>query len=170
MGSNSLNIYNEYFQGSPMENANNTALKRMYFLDLFRGISIILVVFIHAISEEWSKSFDLVEGSMEPTPIINFIFYFGTLGGVFHFMMAAVLAFTMQRKFAAGKTPLNELVVRGVIKGIILLSLHYVFRPLFSFLDGIVYYYIRDGTLHTPSPENVINLSTFAMLGWTSSP
>lgn len=127
-----------------------------------------LVVFIHAISEEWSKSFDLVEGSMEPTPIINFIFYFGTLGGVFHFMMAAVLAFTMQRKFAAGKALLNELVIRGVIKGTILLSLHYIFRPLFSFLDGIVYYYIRDGTIHTPSPENVINLSTFAMLGWTS--
>lgn len=110
------------------------------------------MVFIHVISEEWTNSFDFVDGTLEPNFFIYFIFYFGTLGGVFYFMMAAVLTFNLQRKFSKGKAPLNYLVVRGVIKCMILKSLHYIFRPLFSFINGEVYHFIRDGVWGNPTP------------------
>ncbi len=143
-------------------------MKRIYFYDILRGIAIILVIVIHTLALEWSSTFDLVDRTLSVTPGILITFYVGTMGGIFHYMMGSVLAFSMYKKVVEQKIALNRLVISGIIKGIILLICHYIFRPVFSFLGGVLYHFLKEGIWIKPTIDCVINTSTFATLGWTS--
>jgi len=143
-------------------------MKRIYFYDILRGVAIILVIVIHTLALEWSSTFDLVDRTLAVTPGILITFYFGTMGGIFHWMLGSVLAFTMYKKFVERKIALNKLVISGIVKGIILLICHYIFRPVFSFMGGVLYHFLKEGIWIKPTFDCVVNTSTFATLGWTS--
>ncbi len=143
-------------------------MKRIYFYDILRGIAIIVVIVIHTLALEWSSTFDLVDRTLAITPGILITFYVGTMGGIFHYMMGSVMAFTMYKKVVEQKTALNKLVISGIVKGIILLICHYIFRSVFSFNAGILYHFLKEGVWIKPTIYGVISTSTFATLGWTS--
>ena len=120
-------------------------MKRIYCYDILRGVGIMLVVIIHTISLEWSATFDLADGSIVPSLGLLIAFYVGTMGGLFEYLLGSVLAFTMYKKFIEKKIALNELVIKGIVKGFLLILFHYIFQPLFSYKASIFYHFLNEG-------------------------
>ena len=142
-------------------------MKRIYFLDIFRGISIIIVILIHCLINEYVNTEALRLGEEEISVIVLILFFIGTGGGVFFAITGIVSAFSGYKKLLNNNS-LKEVVTGGIVRGIILIIANYIFKVTIASRSGILYILVRDGRFIIPSLQLMTDTGTLLIIGWTS--
>ncbi|MHA1585415.1 MAG: hypothetical protein ACTSWL_09180 [Promethearchaeota archaeon] len=143
-------------------------MKRIHTFDFLRAIAVIFLILLHTALYGWLGASDLESGIQESNTGLNIIVFVLTMGSLFHFIMATVLSYTIYKRMERKQNPPKQLILSGLIVGVSLILLHYVYRLFFSPDSGMFYYIFDTGRLSWPIAEWLINSSTLPMLGYTS--
>ena len=149
--------------------------KRLYSLDIFRGLAIMMVVIFHRFMYDWPGSdffFTNPAGFLE-IPWFTAIMFFAGMGGIFSTISGVVTGYSTHNRITSGKGNKKMIFYAGLFSFLWLIVVDYIRKFLFStksyfegdFLFGLVTGSLLEGTLVVPQLELLYYTSTLAIIG-----
>lgn len=150
---------------------NVIPVRRYASLDFLRGMAIFMMIILHTIS--WTLDVDGLLGQINDVPVINIVAlvvlpYLGGLAGFFLLVSAISNTISMYRHLQAGK-PVNALILRQVMGGILLLVFAMLAEGLTGYLGAFGNYLrqLPDGTFNwTTVLERWQHFETIHTIAW----
>jgi len=149
--------------------------KRLYSLDIFRGIAIMMVIIFHRFMYDWPGSdffFTNPAGFLE-IPWFTAIMFFAGMGGIFSTISGVVTGYSTHNRVTSGKGNKKMIFYAGLFSFLWLIVVDYIRKFLFStksyfegeFFFGLVTGSLLEGTLVVPQLELLYYTSTLAIIG-----
>jgi len=149
-------------------------MKRLYSLDLIRGVAIVGVVILHGLFR-WTGASRILSGQEQPSSFISFVGLFFTMAGIFFIVSGIVNAFAMYKRVSTHRNTLKEILFGAFVTGGWIIFLNYVYRIFLSsgfdeierVPPGVIIGALRTGSLVLPSPEKIIGPGALLLIGST---
>jgi hypothetical protein len=160
-------------------------MKRIYAFDLIRGIAIACVVVFHRIVWDYYADHANTFSTLSTGETVLFLFI--TMAGIFYCISGFVNSYIFFDRYQSKKNSLKQLLMGGIITGLILIAFEYIFSSfLLRSVDDVVgltskgvkyvnstslvSYLIQYGKLPSPlvNPDPIINIGTLDMIGITA--
>jgi len=149
--------------------------KRLYSLDIFRGIAIMMVIIFHRFMYDWPGAdffFTDPQGFLK-IPWFTAIMFFAGMGGIFSTISGVVTGYSTHNKISSGKGNKKMIFYAALFSFLWLTVIDYLRKFLFStksyfegeFLFGLVTGSLLEGTLIVPQLELLYYTSTLAIIG-----
>lgn len=149
--------------------------KRLYSLDFFRGIAIIMVIIFHRFMYDWPGSdffFTDPKGFLK-IPWFTAIMFFAGMGGIFSIISGVVTAYSTHNRITSGKANKKMILYAGLFSFLWLTLVDYIRKFLFStksyfegdFYNGLITGSLLDGELVIPQLELLYYTSTLMIIG-----
>jgi len=149
--------------------------KRLYSLDIFRGLAIMMVIIFHRFMYDWPGSdffFTNPAGFLE-IPWFTAIMFFAGMGGIFSTISGVVTGYSTHNRVTSGKGNKKMIFYAGLFSFLWLIVVDYIRKFLFStksyfegeFFFGLVTGSLLEGTLVVPQLELLYYTSTLAIIG-----
>ncbi len=149
--------------------------KRLYSLDIFRGLAIMMVIIFHRFMYDWPGSdffFTNPAGFLE-IPWFTAIMFFAGMGGIFSTISGVVTGYSTHNRITSGKGNKKMIFYAGLFSFLWLIVVDYIRKFLFStksyfegeFFFGLVTGSLLEGTLVVPQLELLYYTSTLAIIG-----
>ena len=149
--------------------------KRLYSLDIFRGIAIMMVIIFHRFMYDWPGSdffFTNPAGFLE-IPWFTAIMFFAGMGGIFSTISGVVTGYSTHNRITSGKGNKKMIFYAALFSFLWLTVIDYLRKFLFStksyfegdFLFGLVTGSLLEGTLVVPQLELLYYTSTLMIIG-----
>ena len=149
--------------------------RRLYSLDIFRGIAIIMVVIFHRFMYDWPGSdffFTDPKGFLV-VPWFTAIMFFAGMGGIFSIISGVVTAYSTHNRIISGKGNKKIILYAGLFSFLWLTLVDYIRKFLFStksYFEGEFYFGLITGSmlereLVIPHLELLYYTSTLMIIG-----
>ena len=149
--------------------------KRLYSLDIFRGIAIMMVIIFHRFMYDWPGAdffFTDPQGFLK-IPWFTAIMFFAGMGGIFSTISGVVTGYSTHNKISSGKGNKKMIFYAALFSFLWLTVIDYLRKFLFStksyfegeFLFGLVTGSLLEGTLIVPQLELLYYTSTLMIIG-----
>jgi len=149
--------------------------KRLYSLDIFRGIAIMMVIIFHRFMYDWPGAeffFTDPQGFLKIWWFTAIMFFAG-MGGIFSIISGVVTGYSTHNRITSGKGNKKMIFYAGLFSFLWLIVVDYIRKFLFStksyfdgdFLFGLVTGSLLEGTLVVPQLELLYYTSTLAIIG-----
>jgi len=149
--------------------------KRLYSLDIFRGLAIMMVIIFHRFMYDWPGSdfFFTNPAGFLKIPWFTAIMFFAGMGGIFSTISGVVTGYSTHNRITSGKGNKKMIFYAGLFSFLWLIVVDYIRKFLFStksyfegdFLFGLVTGSLLEGTLVVPQLELLYYTSTLAIIG-----
>ena len=151
--------------------------KRLYSLDIFRGIAIMMVIIFHRFMYDWPgvNFFFEEDAGFLMMPWLTAIMFFAGMGGIFSTISGVVTAYSTHNRISSGKGNKKMIFYAGLFSFLWLVLVDYIRKFLFStksyweptdnYLFGIITGSLLEGTLVVPQLELLYYTSTLAIIG-----
>ena len=151
--------------------------KRLYSLDIFRGIAIMMVIIFHRFMYDWPgvNFFFEEDAGFLMMPWLTAIMFFAGMGGIFSTISGVVTAYSTHNRITSGKGNKKMIFYAGLFSFLWLVVVDYIRKFLFStksyweptdnYLFGIITGSLLEGTLVVPQLELLYYTSTLAIIG-----
>jgi len=151
--------------------------KRLYSLDIFRGIAIIMVIIFHRFMYDWPgvNFFFEEDTGFLMMPWLTAIMFFAGMGGIFSTISGVVTSYSTYNRVSSGKGNKKMIFYAALFSFLWLTIVDYIRKFLFStksyweptdnYLYGIITGSLLEGTLVIPQLELLYYTSTLAIIG-----
>jgi len=151
--------------------------KRLYSLDIFRGIAIMMVVIFHRFMYDWPgvNFFFEEDTGFLMMPWLTAMMFFAGMGGIFSIISGVVTSYSTYNRVSSGRGNKKMIFYAALFSFLWLTIVDYIRKFLFStksyweptdnYLYGIITGSLLEGTLVIPQLELLYYTSTLAIIG-----
>ena len=143
-------------------------IERIHAFAIVRGFAVIFMIILHTGLHEWAGAQELESDVGGTDPVMGLLIFFLTLAGVYSTILGAVNSFMFYRRIETGKNTPSQLTNYGILMGICLIVLNFIFRLGFSGDSGWVYFLVKTGQSTTFQPFWLVSSSALTILGLNS--
>ncbi|MHA1584859.1 MAG: hypothetical protein ACTSWL_06365 [Promethearchaeota archaeon] len=148
--------------------STNAHPRRIYAFDVFRGFAILFMIILHAALHNWTGTGELESGTQQADLFTQILAFFVTIGAIYSAILGAVTAYMFTHRATSKRNSIKQLMLGGIITGLSLITMQYIFRGLLSADSGILFFLVKNGTFQIPDAEWFINSSSPPVLGWNA--
>ena len=149
--------------------------KRLYSLDIFRGLAIMMVIIFHRFMYDWPGSSFFYTDPMGflVMPWFTAIMFFAGMGGIFSTISGIVTSYSTYNRITIGKGSKKMILYAGFVSFMWLAIVDYIRKFMFSvnsyfdgtFYNGLITGSLLEGTLIIPELELLYYTSTLLIIG-----
>ena len=149
-------------------------MKRIYSLDIFRGIAIMMVVVLHRFVFDWTGAIPwfFATNPLLEYPLFSIIMFFIGMGGIFSLISGIVTSYSTHDRITTGRNTIKQIMGASLIWLLWLELLHFIYGFLlapFGFGTEVSYGFLtallRGAPMSAPSKDSVLYTGPLPIIG-----